>query len=342
MGQRKQLSLVKYLFLLLSINMFFSCSESSIDREVAPIDIEIDLLRLDQAVFAEGKIEARHKELVEFYPDFYPTYYGDILQLGDVGDSMAPSFLNRYVTDPEWVFAQSQIDSVFSDTELLHSQFSDAFGRHAALFNGRISPDVYIMNSGYNYGVYPIPPKAILAIGAEFYLGAESEMIQRLPYEMFPEYLKKQMNPEQLFPNAMKGWLILNHREKGAKKDLLGLMVTYGKIMYTLHLCIPEVPEHTHFAYTEAEFNWCKENEGQIWKVIVKEDILFSTNKKTLTDWVGRGPFTQGFSEDSPAELAYFIGKQMVKDYMREHPEISVVELMDIPAETVLKSYRPN
>ena len=79
-----------------------------------------------------------------------------------------------------------------------------------------------------------------------------------------------------------------------------------------------------------------------VWKTIVDQDILFTTDKKILSDWIGRGPFTQGFSEESPAELAYFMGKQMVKDFMKENPELRVEELMEIPAEAILREYTPN
>jgi hypothetical protein len=35
------------------------------------------------------------------------------------------------------------------------------------------------------------------------------------------------------------------------------------------------------------------------------------------------------------------MGKQMVKDYVHEHSEISVEQLMDIPAQEILKEYKP-
>ncbi|NNK79920.1 MAG: hypothetical protein HKO93_00355 [Flavobacteriales bacterium] len=278
----------------------------------------------------------------ESYPTFYPMYFRDILQLGSLDDSMAVVNLEKFNTDPEWTFAQSQIDSVFRNNDELRNGFRSAFGRYKSVFPKRSTPDIYIMNSGFNYGIYPIPQLSVLGIGAEFYLGKENTMIKRLPNELFPAYMREQMVPEQLLPNALKGWIILNHNDSENRKDLLGLIISYGKIMYALHLCIPDIPEHRHFAYTASQLAWCQENEEQIWKVLVEQDILFSNDKDVLMDWVGRGPFTQGFSEESPAELAYFMGKQMVQDFMKENPEVSVEQLMEVPAETVLKDYTPD
>jgi hypothetical protein len=341
MGQRKQLSGSYCLVLLGFILLMTSCSEPTIDRQVEPVLVDLELVRLDQELFQSEPVGEKHERLRETYPKFYSQYFRDILLLGPLDDSLATGNLQKFIEDPEWKYAQGQIDSVFASSQLLKEGFESAFSRYQAIYPTKKVPKVFIMNSGFNYGVYPIPPLDVLGVGAEFYLGSQNPMIKRLPNEMFPAYLREQMNPEQLLPNAMKGWLILTHREPEAKKDLLGLMVTYGKIMYTLHLCMPEVPEHRHFAYSQSELEWCKANEELIWKVIIDQDILFTTDRKTLTDWIGRGPFTQGFSENSPAELAYFMGKQMVKDYMREHPEVSVEQLMEIPAEAILKAYTP-
>ncbi|NNC83416.1 MAG: hypothetical protein HKN79_07555 [Flavobacteriales bacterium] len=341
MSQRKELSLDTLCVGLSLILLLFSCSDPSIDRTVEPIEVELELVRLDLEIFKEEPLEEKHERLREQHPKFYSQYFREILLLGPLDDSLALQNLERFVQDEEWQFAQRQIDSVFTDTEEYHQQFSEAFGRYKAIFPERKVPDVYFMNSGYNYGIYPIPQLDVLGIGAEFYLGASNPMIDRLPNELFPAYLREQMIPEHLVPNAMKGWLILNHDEGGGRADLLGLMASYGKIMYALHLCIPEIEEYRHFAYSEAEWNWCVDNEQNIWKVIIDQDILFTKERKTLTDWIGRGPYTQGFSEESPAELGYFMGKQMVKDYMREHPEVTVQQLMSVPAEAILKAYTP-
>jgi hypothetical protein len=166
-------------------------------------------------------------------------------------------------------------------------------------------------------------------------------MVKRLPNEVFPAYIRTQMKPEHLLSSALKGWLIETYGEAHSEVTMLNLMATYGKIMYTLHLMIPNEPEQYHFGYTAEQLDWCRRNEELIWQTMVKEKLLYVSDRKTLTDWVGRGPFTKGFSEESPGELAYFMGKQMVKDYMKSHPEVSASDLVNIAPSEVLKSYIP-
>jgi len=303
--------------------------------------LEID--RLDQLLFDKtSALQLIHeKGLVQHGRD-YPVYFESILQLGSPYDSAAVDHLDRFVSDPEWRFAQSQIDSVWQDVSLIENQFGQAFARLAVMFPEVKTPQVFMMNSGYNYGVYPDPKRGILGVGGEFYLGTDNEMVKRLPNEVFPAYMRAGMLPEQLVPDAVKGWLLNTYSGYEGERDLLGHMVIYGKVMYALHLALPEIPEHLHFNYSKAQWDWCNTQQQEIWKAIVQQELLYKKDRKTLTDWLGRGPYTQGFDQQSPAELAYYMGKEMVKDYMRAHPEVTVQALQDIEPSVILRSYSPD
>jgi hypothetical protein len=234
---------------------------------------------------------------------------------------------------------EGRIQEVFSDMGPLEGELEKAFGRYAVIFPDQSIPEVYRLNTGYNYGIYP--QGDILAFGAEFYLGTADPLTQMLPPEVFPQYAREDMNPEQLLPNLIKSLILVREQKASDDKDLLGAMVFYGKVMYLLHLCLPDVQEYLHFAYTAEEFQWCQRNEETIWSVLVTEELLFSTDRKVKTNWSVRAPFTQGFSEESPGELGWFMGKEMVKDYMAAHPEIAPADLLKVDKDQILKAYRP-
>lgn len=318
-----------------------SCKDESIDRNVPVLEVQMEFSRLDQEIF-NPKASLVHEQLIERYPDFYPIFFKDILLLGDPSDSASSSLIDRFRNDDQMLQVQGQIDSVFIDLSDIEEDFEKAFGRYKSIWPENEIPDIIFMNSGFNYAVYPMPDKSEMSISLEFFLGKENSVIKNLPNSVFPAYLREKMNPDQLVPNALKGWLLIENQKAEKAPDLLHLMTTYGKIMYSLHLCIPDIEEHLHYSYSEQELLWCYDNESSIWRTIVTEDILYSSNREVLIDWVGRGPYTQGFSEESPAELAYFMGKQMVKDFMVAHPQMEIDELMETPAAQILKSYNPN
>lgn len=322
--------------------MLSSCTEPAIDREVEVSTVALEVIRLDAPLFdSTRELSQVHAELLARYPDVYSGYFKEILQLGDPQDGAAVSSLDQFVNFPDMQETQRQIDSVFGEFPDLKTKLEKAFGRYKTIFPQKDVPRVFLLNTGFNYGVYPNVQANYLGIGSEFFIGAKNPVVTRLPNEVFPAYIRRQMIPEQLFPSAVKGWILSTYNEPPSKVDLINLMVTYGKIMYTLHLCIPDIPEYLHFSYTPEQMAWCEAHEQEIWQAIVKQKLLYVSNRKTLTDWMGRAPHSRGFSEESPAELAYFMGKQMVKDYMAEHPEVTVEELVLVPATSILKSYSP-
>jgi len=340
MGQRKQFS-VKCLILVLGAALFITaCDYGSLDRTVVPQEITLKIRVLDPILFDSTKSSAeRHKELLASFPKVYPLYFTEILLLGDVNSPSAPEMIDLFTQDEQWSFAEERIQAIFADMTQLEKDLSKAMGRYKSMFPEQNIPEVYRLNTGFNYGMYP--EGDILAFGAEFYLGAEDPMVKRLPNEVFPAYARMDMKPEQLLPNMMKSLLLVREQQKSNEKDLLNLMCFYGKIMYVLHLTIPEVPENLHFAYSEGEMKWCEENEKVIWSVLVKEEMLFESDRKLLSTWTVRAPFTLGFAEESPGELGWFMGKRMVMDYMKQHQEVSPKSLLDIDAQEILKSYRP-
>lgn len=340
MGQRKQFYIKLLGPSLLVFSLLHACTPESIDRRVDAIPIDVAVSAVDNLLFDKTLApEERHSRLKAEYPSVYPLYFSDILLLGDVNSPQAPEMLALFTGDDQWKFTEERIQEVFSDMSDLEKGLEQGLGRYKAVFPEKNIPEVYRLNTGYNYGIYP--QGDILAFGAEFYLGADDPMIQQLPPEVFPHYAREDMRPEQLLPNLIKSLILVREQKASDDKDLLGAMVFYGKVMYLLHLCIPEVPEHLHFAYSPEEFQWCQANEETIWSVLVTEELLFSTDRKVKANWSVRAPFTQGFEEASPGELGWFIGKQMVKDYMAAYPELAPADLLKVDKDQILKAYRP-
>jgi hypothetical protein len=332
---------MRYLVIcLLALHILSSCGGGGIDRVIEPESVEVSVHRIDEGIMGNESDSILHLRLQKDYPEFYPLYFSDILQLGDVRSPSAHEQLELFRSDPIMRDLHLAIDSLLDiEEEGINEQLRDALGRYAAMFPDSDVPEVYLMNTGFNYGIYPI--RDVLGVGAEFYLGAEHSMLQGLPPDLFPGYVRNKMKPEHLVPNALRGMLLVRLQQRLPARSLLDHMVFYGKVMYILDLMLPNRPEEQQFSFTEDEYYWCTENRSAIWRAMVKEELLYETDRKTLSKWLDRGPFTQGFPEDSPGELGIFLGKEMVIDFMEDNPEVSPAELVDIPVEQVLEAFRP-
>lgn len=329
-----------FVICLLALNILTSCGGGGIDRVIEPLSVEVEVHRIDEQLMGNDGDSLLHFRLQEEYPEFYPLYFSDILQLGDIQSPSAHEQLSLFRSDPIMNDLHTAIDSLLdSKYSNMQEEFRDAFGRYSAMFPESDIPEVYLLNTGFNYGIYPM--RNVLGVGTEFYLGTDHPMLQGLPPDLFPGYVRDKMIPEHLVPNALRGLLLVRLQQRLPARTLLDHMVFYGKVMYILELMLPDRPEEQQFSFTEDEHYWCTENRSAIWRAMVKEELLYETDRKTLSKWLDRGPFTQGFPEDSPGELGIFLGKEMVKDYMEDNADVSPSELVDIPVDQVLEAFRP-
>jgi uncharacterized protein YjaZ len=68
--------------------------------------------------------------------------------------------------------------------------------------------------------------------------------------------------------------------------------------------------------------------------------MLFSTSEKTKAFLLNNGPYTIGFSEQSPDRMGQYLGWKMVRNYIFNE-EISLREMVYLDYKKILKAYKP-
>ena len=82
-----------------------------------------------------------------------------------------------------------------------------------------------------------------------------------------------------------------------------------------------------------------------VWLERQPQSILFERDFGRYNRWFVEGPFTRGadIPQDSPDRLGAWMGYRIVADYMADHPELSLRDLLETKDVTpVLKAYRPD
>lgn len=332
-----------YILLVVLGIVLFSCQSSPFDVDVSDIEISQKIIRLDQEVFHSplDSIPELHTYLIEEFENMYPEYFEKILLLGNSSDTSHYNNLGLFKNNAVWMDVQHQIDSVFMDDAMLRNKIHEAFKRYHYYFPGKTIPDIYFLNTGYNYNVYPKGDE--LGIGLEWYLGFDNSIIRAMPPDKFPNYMKRRMTPKYLLSNLMRGQLMVEFQNCIQSDKLINQCVFFGKIGFVLNALLPDEPEYVLYSYQEQELDWCYEHEFEIWRTILTENILYSEDRKQLVRFTGEAPFTQGFPEESPGRIGFFIGKQMVKDYMEKYPETTLEQLLcKVDDMKILKAYKPN
>jgi hypothetical protein len=181
----------------------------------------------------------------------------------------------------------------------------------------------------------------IAFVGLDNFLGAGYP-----GYNAIPGYQRVLMEQRQLgvsYANALvEGRILQNFNDP----SLLGQMVYHGKRHLAVEAVMGDVPVHEVLGYSLEEYNFLVENERQIWEVLVREKLLFSTDMMVRQRLVEPAPFSKmGTAMDAeiPGRVAQFIGHRMMRSFAKKS-ELTLEKLLKIrDAQRILRDaqYKP-
>ena len=128
-------------------------------------------------------------------------------------------------------------------------------------------------------------------------------------------------------------------------RTFLASMIYYGKQLYLKDLWLPGSSDDQKLGYTAEEFNWILDNEMEIWRYFIENELLYSTDPKLLNRFIYPAPFSKFYLEidnESPGSIGKYIGWQIVRSYMERNP-VSIQQLMMMEADKIFKQskYKP-
>lgn len=259
-----------------------------------------------------------------------------------------PLFFPENTTDEEW--AKKQSDSLqkelFSEINKTFGDFSDqkktikSICQHIKYYFPQFTPPkVVTLTSDVDYSSRVIYADSLLLIGVDNYLGSKhrfySDMEAYIAQELDKKYLPVDVAlsfAEAIIPSSRN-------------TTFLDTMIHEGKVLYLAHKFLPTVSEEDLLKYTSEKYQWTEENEAQIWRYFIENQLLYSTDRKILTRFIDMAPFSKFYLEldnQSPGGVGRYIGLRIVTQYMEKHPD-ALQKLGIIPTEELFKeaNYKP-
>lgn len=336
----------KNAFLLIFFAAFIgSCSHNPLDVDVSDIEAEVSIFRMDLEL-AKAKpqeIAGLNKKWHQKYGDFYEIYLNLMLQVGSPTDSITPLAMQKMLEDRTIQMIHQDIRKQFGDISWLESELEEAF-KHVKYYYPKVKePQFVAINSLFKNSV-SFTDK-VVGIGLERYLGPDNRVVKMIPTDekgIF-QYEKDMMLPEYISVDVMRGWFELNMMKEPTEREFLAHIIYQGKIMYALDAIFPKMEDHTKIRYTPDQLEWCVQSEASIWQFIVDKDLLHSTSREKINDFINEGPFTMGgLPRESPPRVGVWLGWKIVRAYMEEHPDLKLPDLIkEKNAWKILKSYNP-
>ncbi len=337
----KRKNILAFISILLIIGFSNSCKNNPYLIDVSHISLELDWNRFEIELFElnEANFDLENIMISKKYGDFFNLFSRNIINIGDTSDPAFKLHLLAFINDPSINEVYELTSEKYNDISDIETSLEQGFKHYLYYFPDKPVPKIATCISGFNYAI--ITTDSILGIGLDMYLGSNSNFYKLLS---LPQYKTLNMSREFIVADAMKGWLTSDYILDETKSNLLTQMIYHGKVLFALDLMFPEMEDRLKIGYTSEQVQWCKNNEGEMWAFYVDKEILFSSSHMEIIKYIGEGPFTSGFPENSPGRTGWWLGWQIVKSYMRSHDNVTLEQLfLEENAQKILtqSKYKP-
>lgn len=328
----------RWFFLLLCVVALTACERSYkkhllfSTKGLEPAKVEVNdyghaLFQLDTLQFKS--------ELSKIQNDF--IHFLD----ADLNDSSQLMKLYNFVTDPWLINLYHQSRDVFPTYVSLEKELTSGFRRLHHYYPNIQIPQIYSYVSGVQYETPVMTDGHALVIGIDCYLGSDA-----MPYQQLgiPRYLSERMRPEHIGRDVFASIYDYYFTDETASQTILEEMIRAGKKLFFLEAMQPNLADQYVIGYTNSQLDWVLAHESEIWKSFVGEQLLYSSDQLIFRKLFGDGPSSQEFSADAPPRLGEWVGWQIVRHFMDQHPDICIVKLHGInDAQDILtrSRYRP-
>ncbi len=305
----------------------FACNHNRLKVDVSGIDKNIEIVRFDKELFnlpREDSLSA-YIALHEKHPDFFDLFTYKVIRIGGIDDEQFPNLMNQFLNDTMIQNVKHLVNNEFVNFEPVTKQLSKAFKYYQYHFPDKELPAVYTCITGFNQSVFTA--KNVIGISLDKYLGRDCKYYRML--STTPLYKTVNMHKEKIPSDVAYAWGITEFPAKSPPTNLLGNIIYQGKLMYFVDALLPEMEDSLKIGYTKKQMEWCDKNEAQMWLYLVDKKLLYSNKRMDIVRYINDAPYTNGFPMESPGRTGIWIGWQIVRQYMKKHPEVTLSQLME-------------
>lgn len=327
-------SIVVFILLFLT-----SCSDNRLKIDTSDIEVKLDIRHFENDLF-ENKLNTL-PEFTQKYPYFLTDYTKGIIGFPG-NDTQVFDQLMLFKTDVNAKKMHGLVKDKFGDFSQFEKELTEAYKRFKFYFPNEKIPTIVTYTSNFSFYMNPVGQDYI-GIALDMHMGSD---FKSYDYTDIEKYWRKILVPENIVSNHMMAHANDLFSNSNKSSNFTDEMIYFGKLLYFIDATVPNLPDHLKIGMTKAEFDWCIQEEKNIWAFIVKEKYLFESERRRYERLLKEGPKTiaSGVAEDAPAMIGRFAGWMAVRQYMNENSDISLPELMsNSDAQGILRQsgYKP-
>ncbi len=315
------------------LSSLFSCQSEAPRQvpDVSHIEADTPIRRFEQSLFQldTAQMEKSLESLTAAYPELAPIYLYQLL--GADQPQVAPDgpgpYLKGFLSHEPLQALYDTIQLRYADFSPYKASFDEAFRYFQHYFPEEPLPTVTTLVSEFAIAAF-VYGENDLAVSLDYFLGPTYPYQQLNPNDpAFSSYLARTFTPEHLVSKTVQA-LINGLAAPPREQRLLDLMLMNGRKLYVLDQLLPYTPDSIKLEITGAQTEWLSANELEMWAYLLKEDLIYDTDWQRIRKLVDYSPHSPGMPPEAPGRTANWLGWQIVKAYMKRHPETTLPELL--------------
>lgn len=322
---------MKFWIAILFTTILFSCKEQDkpvsnvIEKhvikpeEAEEVVVHADIVRVDKDLYAMTSREDMER-ILKANPPFFKQYLQGIAKTPQPQDI---DHMFALYNNPGLRNFGKEVEAKWGDMKEFKSDLTSTFRLMEYYMKDFKEPKIYTIYSGLMEPDMSFSDSAIV-VCLDWYLGPKASFKPNLY-----EYMLGRYDKPYLLPMIALGISTKFNKNNTADETLLAEMIYYGKAHYFVERVMPDLEDSLNIGYSSKELKAIDANLPVIWGHFIDRKILFETSRKVVEQYTGEGPFVNEISNDCPGRIGRWLGWQIVRKYMNEHPGVTLQQLMD-------------
>lgn len=283
----------------------------------------VKIVRFDKAVddFVRTGNVAFSQRLSTDYPMETRILVENMLHLGSVADELIYGELRAYYCHAGLEQLSADVRKRFANLSVYERQLGAALNRLKSELPGLRSPYVYTQISGFRQSI--VVSDTLVGISLDKYMGADYPAYARF----FTPVQRGTMTPGRMVPDLLSFYLMAQFPPREEHKELIYAMIQIGKIQWAVAQAL-DTNTASASGFSEASVQWLQLNEQACWRTLKQRNLLFSTQYDVFASLVPLTAEHPYFGDESSRGAGTWMGTQVVRNYMRKHPECTLYDLL--------------
>ena len=245
---------------------------------------------------------------------------------GDLTNPEAVKYLKDFAIDPYCINMYHKVKDAFPDLKVVQPIVEDVFAHFHYYY-----PDIELPTKAFTCitGISTdVPPVQImedqLVISLDWYLDGD-EIYDQIG---MPRYMSQRTNVATLAKDVANRLYMDYLYEWRKQGQVVNEMMFYDRLNFFIEAMCPDIKDNILLGYSEDQWHWAVESEGQLWADIVGSKKLYDAGLDTYMMFFGDGPFTQVYGNESPSRLGEFFGLNIIRSYVANHDDFNLQQFL--------------